>query len=321
MKPIDINAVRNGLLGQEQEYGYDWIQDAEKLGQDGLYNTITTIVEPKPHEIIVDIGTGTGLQLLSIASAEGNAITIGTERTRANVLLTYQYLAELGLQDVLSALSTSELTVTKDKKLFWKPEVATIAKHMAQVRAQLLEKLMILEDNILTPALLPYVLEGKQIDAGILSMPGGSSSRLLEWPFDPMTLTQQTKRQRVYEISNQTRFAFYHFMSEHVRPGGRIVVAERMLSDNNADPKDAVLMLTKRHMCDLKKYWEATKVAIHHTEFTDTTVELSASNPHGGTVYGHAPEREGYTPNIAIIRYDRNDVPFKEAPLPHPEKA
>lgn len=321
MKPIDINAVRNGLLGQEQEYGYDWIQDAERLGRSGLYNTITKIVEPKPHEIIVDIGTGTGLQLVSIAGVERDVITIGTERTRANVLLTYQYLAELGLQDALSALSTSELAVTEDKKLFWKPEVATIAKHMAQVRTQLQEKIMLLEDNILTPALLPYVLEGKQIDAGILSMPGGSSSRLLEWPFDPMTLTQETKRERVYEISNQTRFAFYHFMSEHVRPGGRIVVAERMLSDPGMSPTVAVQMLTVSHMRGLHKYWEPVKGALHETEFTNTAVELSASNPHGGTIHGHAAEREGYTPNIAIIRYDRNDVPFEEAPLPRPEKA
>lgn len=323
MKTPDYEAARRGLLGQEEQYSLDWMEDAERLADDGLYDTITKMVEPKPDEVIVDIGTGTGLQLLSLGAAEGDAITIGTERTRMNVMMAYSYLSQLGLRDALSVLAASDLRVSADERqLYWKQELHRVAGFVANVRSQLREKIHLLEDNILMPELLTHVLDGRKIDAGILSMPGGSSSRLLEWPYDINSpLTEETKRVRVKEITNRTRYAFYHFMSEHVREGGRIVVAERMLTDPAIAPAHGAQIMIAQHMQSLTQYWQPLKGALLQTEFSNTTVQLGASDPRLGHMRGDEAKEKGYAPHIAVVRYDRTDVPFNEPPLPRPESA
>lgn len=319
MKNEHYESAREALLTQEGSYALDWVNDAERLFRDGLYDTIADLVKPKADEVIVDIGTGTGLQLLSLAQAEGQAITIGTERTRVNVSLAYKYLSGLGLKDALNALAPSTLAVSAEDKLFWKPELQRVADHMAKIRRELSKNILLLEDNILAPALLPHVLEDRPIDAGILSMPGGSISRLVEWPYDAMSnLTQTAKLERMKEVTDTTRFAFFHYMSEHVRPGGRIVVAERMLTDPNIERILGIQLMIAKHMGPLRKYWESTTGALLETELSDTTVRLIARDSQQGMMSGKSATEKGFRPHIGIIRYDRNDVPFEEAPLPRP---
>ena len=320
MKNIDFNMAYDAIQQQEQSYGHDWQQDSENLEASGLYRAIADLVDPKKGEIVVDIGTGRGLQLMALTMKEPDSIIIGTERTRVNAIEAYQFLSDLGLGDYLAVLATSEMDVTSERKIFWKHHTEAIRNAMHSVRQAMQEKIMIIDDNILHPESLPILLEGKKIDAGILSMPGGSSARTLEWPFQAEMLDSKTSRQRVFDVSNQTRFAFYHFMSEHVRESGRIVVAERMLADPSIDPRMAISHLLGRHMKSLTKYWKPANGALLEADFANTNVALNPADTEKGPIQ-NGVHNESHNRYIGILRLDRTDVPFEEPALPRPVQA
>jgi len=317
MRDIDHDTAYSAIQHQEQGYGRDWQQDSEKLDASGLYHAIAQLVNPQKGEIIVDIGTGRGFQLIALTMAEPESIIIGTERTRVNALEAYQCLVELGLEDYLAVLATSEIEITPERKIFWRQDTEVIRKAMNSVRLAMKEKIMIIDDNILHPESLPLLLEGQKIDAGILSMPGGSSARALEWPFQAEILDDTALNQRVFDISNQTRYAFYHFMSENVRTDGRVVIAERMLADPSVDPRFAINHLLGKHMKSLTKYWKPMNGAFIEADFTNTTVSLNPAHTEHGPV-PNGVHNEQYRRYIGVLRLDRNDVPFEEPALPRP---
>lgn len=312
-----INA-ENVLLENETAYALDWQADSFNALQSGFYAKVSNSIEPKPGEIIVDIGAGLGNQLIDLMVREPKALTIGTERTRENVRMIVEHFRNIGLESACAAVISSSLEQTIDGKVFWQRICRDREEFRKKCRPLLETKILFLDDDIRYPVLLPTVLGDEKIDTGVLSLPGGSSNRAIEWPFDPTNYTQANNNQRIIEAANATRFAFYHYMAEHVRPGGRIIVAERIVAGKQEKPGDAFFSLIGRHMKDLRKYWNPHRSTAAAMYPQNAAVELRASDK-GMQEYSHEDLRKLKREfSVVIGTLERNTTQFSENPLPRP---
>ena len=317
-----IDHAMRVIAGQELRYADEWGSDAHSLQNSGLYDAITSFVDPQDGQTIVDIGTGNANQLISLVLRNPRPTYIGTERSRPNVIATYESIQRAGLKNVFTMVATSQLTKTADGKAFWKFDASFVRDRLEQIREHLKQKVLLIDDNILYPEILPIVLGDQKIDAGILSMPGGSSSRTIEWPFRPDEVRTQADLRRIAtDVTNRTRTAFFRLMSEYVRPEGRIVVAERILLTPESSVRGATRALIGEHMGDLTKYWQPISGTFLDIELHNTTVELHGLHADGQHVSMKEIQGTDQKAGVVIIRIDRNDVPFNEPPVPRPTAA
>lgn len=308
------------LVDREHAYASDWQKDAERLNEMGLYTEIANLINPKDDDLIVDIGTGAAYQLIQLVLKNPKATYIGTERNRASTIATYQNLQAMKIEKIFSVLATSELEKTNDGRGFWSSNAEFVRQNMHQVRIVLKDYILLLDDDIRYPEILPIVLDDKKIDVGILSMPGGSMSRIYEWPFEPgqKKLSDAQMQKRVNDVSDMTRIAFYHFMSEYVRESGRIVVAERMHLPASSNFSDAIGIMMMKKMKHLTKYWQSLRGFFIETDLTDMTVKLSATDEDGEVIENNMPMNKESRRGVVVCTLERNEVSFEEDDLPRP---
>ncbi len=319
MPLFEAENTQRTLMDQEERYAQDWRVDADNFMGSNLYGEITGLVEPKNGETTVDVGTGMGYQLIALAEQNGMSNVIGTERTRANVFETYKHMQAYNLARYFSLFSDSELSLTEDGRVYWKRGSGFTDDIKDRLRSQLEHKILLLDDNILYPQILPAVLPDGKLQAGILSMPGGSSNRALEWPFYPAELDDEQHLDRTTEISDATRKAFYRFMAEYMEPGnGRIVIAERMLSDPSVSQHQAGIGMIGRQMQSLRKYWKPMRGGIVPVDFSGTQVDLKATDAKGKVFDAREKHPSGAISSIVVARFDRTNVPFDEPPQERP---
>lgn len=311
----EMEGAQDEVHETEGSYAADWFKDSVALAHDGFYAEITNLIDPKPGETIVDVGTGSGLQLVDLAVASPESNIIGTERTKVNMMMTHAFMSRIIHPGTISAFSDSRLQGAIDDCAFWERGSEMFKKSRDAIRASLKEKILLLDDNILYPQLLQEILPNGQLNAGILSMPGGSVSRVIEWPFKADVKTTQEKHQRIFDISNATRKAFYHFMAEHMQPGkGRIVVAERLAMNSSLDPRIAAMSNMRENMGEsLSRYWFPDRFVFTDGDFTNTSVDLGIIHPKAKKI-----DYSAFETKIAIVRFNRTDVPFEEEPLKKP---
>lgn len=307
-----------GTLHQsEAEYLQRWLEDAKRFASSGFYERVTDMVAPKDDDVIVDIGFGTAHQLVSLMLRNPKSTLIGTDRTSMNVMSTYQRLINSKLGSAFAAVPIGKLTEHAPGQIHWQHDLPMLRAILGEVRELLKTKVLLLPDNILYPQSLPEVLGDTPITAGIMSLPGGSGNRAYEWPVLPEHMQATEQIERIQQVSDQTRMAFYHFMSQHVRPGGRIIVAERITVEPGIEPMESATHNMRYAMGELQNYW-----APHSSNYADlplehTTVELYDTS---GMSMAEAPQAraQGKRVGVVISRFDRNDRSWNSPPLPRP---
>lgn len=303
------------FLRAESLYFDDWKKDSEIWMQDGLYARVAEIANPQSGRIVLDMGTGTGMQLVFLAGENPDGLFIGTDRTPANVLLAVNHLRSKGL-DAISALTTQELSIDDQQRLYWQQRsVEELRTLSTQVRNVLRQHVLIMDDDMRHPIALPIILDGEKVDTAILSLPGGGPTRAYEWPHAPNADPAQADA-RSLAVSNDARSGFYHYASQAVRDGGKAIIVERVVSGVDAADPAGVLTLIGRHAGVCGKYWNARKV---HTRAMPTNFSVELRATLGTEQISHAAiERRSAAMHLAIIELCRNTVPFNEAPRPRP---
>jgi hypothetical protein len=287
----------------------------------GFYNAIADLVDPKDDEVVVDVGTGLGHLLVALTVKNPKSVIIGTERTMRNLSAAFNYLDSLGIADSLAVLENAELRWTPDQRVFWHRSLDAFADDRAKIHEILREKIMLIGDDILHSTFLPDILPEPRIDAGILSMPGGAPNRAWLWPMKMERAKDAEIQRRIANISDTTRLAFFHFMSEHVPPGGRIVVAERFGTEHGKDTPQNFATSVRGKMRDLRKYWDTKTVLQVDADLANGATELMIEDVDRQKFIPVKEVDRSIQQTIGIIRFDRNDVTFNELPPERPMPA
>lgn len=312
-----IEYAEDAVKAAESSYMQGWTVDAERWEQYGLYKQVAEITAPRDGRFTWDAGTGLGHQLIWLAGINPKGLYVGTERTPFNVELARDYWAGKGI-DMVTILQTQALHAMPDRRLYWaQRNLAAVAAMRSRIRELLERHILITDDDTRNPQVLPAILGTEKLEAAILSLPGGSSMRAYEWPFHPAQLEEQEERARVVEASDSTRLGFYHYASQAVRDGGKIVIAERAGAAANITPELGLGHVAKT-MRGYTKYWKAGRVALASHPIPDN-VKLKATFE--GKQYD--PQdlvKLGYAMHVVIVELLRNTVEFNEPPRPLPSE-
>lgn len=313
-----MHPMQTPLLLEESRYLFDWKKDARAYAALGLYARITDMIEPKADDVIVDVGLGTGHQLFSLMATRPEATLIGTDRTSMNVYQTYQMLVADGVGDAFMIVTNGNAVESQPGQLHWEHNRAWLQEHVTNIRELLRTKVLLLQDNILYPQALPAILD-RPITAAIHSLPGGSAMRAYEWPYTREDMEHIPEVDRITDITQRTRYAFAHYMSQHMVPQGRLVLAERVLVDPEHDPMRSTTENMRYAMGDQQVYWEPHSSRFVPLNLQNTSVPLRTAK--GESI--HADRPLPAVPNdartgIVITRFNRNDKPWAGQPLATP---
>lgn len=296
------------LQEYETLYSTAWRDDSLRLARAGYYQHATDMVDPKAEQVIVDIGTGIGLLLMSICARSPKSLMIGTDRTQQNMQTLMQTLNELGFQQSIAVLGDAEWSVVQSQ-VRQRLQQEQVARHAALMRQLMHDRVLFVNDDILDPVYLPTILGDTPIDAGVLSLPGGSASRAFEWPFTQEQIEGTERNTRLHNITAHTRRAFYDFMSKHVRPGGRVVASERVDLGPKHTATDVMAVNTRWFMGKNEQYWTPSGLVFADFPYTGAQVPLGAEGEEILPTTG--AESADRKQTIVIMRYERNNVPFK----------
>ncbi len=317
--PRELSAAEIAAIDAEATYFCAWKKDADEWAKVGLYRKITELADPQDDQLIVDIGTGTGVQLLHLMAQNPRTRYIGTERTPHNVSALYTYWKQEGFEGALAQLHTQEMAVDADGHVYWKQRLPEQLVQMRdQVRAVLTERILVLDDDIRRPESLPVILGNEKIDTAIFSQTGGSPLRPYEWPYKIFrTVAKKEAAKRTREIGNSTRTGFYHFASKTVRDGGRMIVAERASIDPKNNILEESLAMISAQIGSFKKYWKPMRGAEATLDLPEN-VELVAGDKNEMTM--KSLKEKGRTTHSVVMEFIRTALPFNEPELPRPRE-
>jgi hypothetical protein len=299
--------IEASLAGTEDAYSADWIADAQRWQERGLYRTVADFVAPRPGHFVVDIGTGTGLQLMWLMGLEPDGLYLGTDRTPANVQRAAAFLDTEGLP--AAAMKLRSLQQHDDGRVGWEHQrLAELRVTLPVLLRHMRERVVIIDDDIRDPQALQVILGETKIDAAILSLPGGSPARAYEWPYALRLVSAAEERQRIVEVTNDTRMAFFRWAAATVRDGGKVVLAERLSAVPGVPPELAALELVSRFMGETAPCWRPGRVATLPIDGEHHQVQLRASHA-GNTLSVADLEASGRTMMLAIVELFRTSQP------------
>ncbi len=257
----------------DQNYAESYAVEGTMWDVNQIYDSIATLVPALPEGgIHVDLGCAMATLAAKIKQANPEGIVAGVDRNTFLLALAASQTKERGVPTQIHHREVRLIDETKrvrsrflgiaayNRILAGEEEAGNIAfpiksrSLMDQVEEdddQFLEidpALRLVVDDIRNLELLQALLKGRQVDSVSFSFPGGSSRYAYEAPhiapFAGVKVHSSAEAPRVNQGILDTMQAAIQFASNHLKPDGTLVIANRFpyqLAQQHADKRDVEL--------------------------------------------------------------------------------
>ena len=219
------------LSEAEKNYIDKWQREAKKWREFGLFDRAASLLKSKEDGIHVDLGSGNGAMLVTLKSRYPDITLIGAERYR--VLLT---LANVSLQ--AAKIPSQVLNGAENISGHDHPGLRSDPVSSSSVT--------LVRDDIKSLPILRKLLGENGIDSASFMFPGISKISVLQ-------PSKDVQEQELLTLMDNVRKAVCRQLSELVRFGGRLVLAEKSSSESVSD---GITQIIKRMLGGYDQYWD-----------------------------------------------------------------
>lgn len=246
-----LRRAMEALHKQDDGYADSWIDEAAAWGREGVYNGLALEADVRPGELHVDLGAGMMNLVHAIKRRTPDAVVLGVERNTRVVRHALYLMEALGISphvchsEFLCLDTRGNIRTVYDvhDDVISREDIAdgrqiqftSIKPHLADIDERFLSsdaRIKIAIDDLREMRIVNKVLGERQIDSASMTFPGSGGRPAFEaphaFPRKGKSVPDEVAIRRINQATQDAIAAGLKYLTERMRPGGRLLLAERV---------------------------------------------------------------------------------------------
>jgi len=263
-KPVEESADEkfqrafDSLQQQDSGYADNLRAEVSHWGREGVYNALAREVSLDPGELHVDLGAGMMNLVNSIQRQNPEAVVLGVERNTSVVSSALALFRALGIDpkichsEFFCVDTRGRIRTVYDREDVVRARGDLVDSQQLQFRS-MLPYLAPIDDSFLTPdqtikiaiddlremRVVSRLLGDRKIDSASITFPGSGERPAFEAPHDfpkrGKSVPDAVAIPRMHEAVHQAITSGLAYLTERVRKGGELLLAERLMDTGTDD--------------------------------------------------------------------------------------
>lgn len=255
MKSTLIDTLLDEL---DVHYQQTWKSEGELWKKAGVYTHVAELINLRPGETHLDIGTGFGATIEALYDTQKQATILGIDKSKTMILAAQGELKKSGVEAQVHAHSMlSEETSGYLKRRHFLNSSA-LSESSAAIH--------LICDDVRTAEVLKKILQERRVTSATFLFPGAANTSAFEEPyrFDP-DLPHGQMMERMRDVILQVRKKAYALVTEHMKPQNKLVVADRAICPPGWSTGELVPFFdesTKTNLGQYASHWDITSTRL-----------------------------------------------------------
>ena len=282
----------------------------------GLLEVVDKLIGLRDGESHVDVGSRLGHVLASQRNGRPNARLMGVESSQKMISAAVAELGRLNIEALAHTLSTVRLkTGQRGEEAIRKFRVDDeyIASHDPFATGS---PILLLGDDMRDGEVTRRVIGGRRIDSASCINLSASAHHALEYPFVFSQADASDLIDNQMQVQAGMREGTYDCMSEIVRPGGRMVIADEVALPTGPISTDLTDELIDGRLDRYGRYWDVGEVLLLDRDIRSAARDRSiAWVPPVSDGNGMEALSRGMSIRVLVARLLRNNTVLPESGL------
>lgn len=275
-----VNAVSKG----DEDYVSRWSSESASWMEKGVYEKVASMIHLHQQHVHADICAGFAVPLFALhrQAPPGSVLHMIALERIAQMLVTVKELTEeLGIP---TAMHLGErLSVSADDVLtrVYEPSASDAMEGLFGDTTAI----GLIQDDVRHARVFRQVLGERRLDSATFLFPGTGPMAAYEAPYS-LRASQESSQQhrRTLEYMRETRKAALSLAAEYLKPGGQLVVAERVLMQSDVS-REAVIetaLGNLRYLAGSRSVlWDVQDVSTSMQDVSSVQQQLDWGQLHG----------------------------------------
>lgn len=258
--------LKTVIDGHEQHYTEAWLEQGAFWERAGVYSKAAELITLNPGEIHLDLGAGSSPLLGNLKKTYPNAVFIGVDRNKFQLIAQAIRLHELNLvANILINTSIAVDQIRRSLTLLFKPHA-----EMRILDPLGIGKMNLVADDFRSMKVVAEILGNRKIDSASMLLSGVSQTPIYERPLpqEGSLMDQAEVRRRIRRFCTESQKAALLWLTQRMNLGGNLVLAERIAVKNGQREQAVGDVLQEMIPPELKAFWDFGKCTFLNCNLT-----------------------------------------------------